>query len=250
MTERFKVLVLKTSEGASPPWVRIPLHPPINEEYMNKFYLTDFLSRSTDIAIDDTPLFKVLKELPELGWDRSFFMNKDGPGPWLAGGALRRTLQGFKLDSDFDFFFHSAEQLEEFSTLLQAKNKNLHKSKETEHHVEFKGVVGEDNLEVKVQLIRFAYYNSPEEVIDSFDFTICQFAYDGLELIYGDYALWDLGRKRLAVNKITYPLSTMRRVLKYTKQGFNACSGCLSAILRAIPENPELMQQMGIHYVD
>lgn len=199
MTERFKVLVLKTSEGANPPWVRIPLHPPINEEQMNQFYLNDFLARSTDIAINDIPLFKVLAELPELGWDRdlSLFNNKEGPGPWLAGGALRRTLQGFKLDSDFDFFFHSAEQLEEFSTLLQAKNKNLHKSNETEHHVEFKGPVGEDNLYVKVRLIRFAYYNSPEEVIDSFDFTICQFAYDGYNLYCSDYALWDLGRNVL-----------------------------------------------------
>ena len=35
-----------------------------------------------------------------------------GNGAWLAGGAIRRTLIGHALDSDFDFFFKSAEALE------------------------------------------------------------------------------------------------------------------------------------------
>ncbi len=30
MAERFKAPVLKTGEGESPPWVRIPLHPPFS----------------------------------------------------------------------------------------------------------------------------------------------------------------------------------------------------------------------------
>jgi hypothetical protein len=203
---------------------------------MPNFILTDFLARSTDVPWGDTRLSKVLDALPPCGIT----------GPWLAGGALRRTLRGMDADSDFDFFFHDADQLERFKGKLLDGVFKLHH--ETEHHVELRGKIGEE--ESIVQCIRFAYYDRSEDVIDSFDFTICQFAFDGRNLIVGEYALWDLGRKRLAINKITYPLSTMRRVLKYAKQGFNACPGCLTAILRATTDNPALMQTLNIQYID
>jgi hypothetical protein len=204
---------------------------------MPTFVLSEFLARSTDVAWDDTRLSKVLAALPSCGFD----------GPWLAGGALRRTLRGTEPHSDFDFFFRDADQLERFKGCL-IDNHGLSVHRETEHHVELRGKIDDEG--VIVQCIRFAYYGSPEEVINSFDFTICQFAYDGQMLIAGEYALWDLGRKWLAVHKITYPLSTMRRVLKYTKQGFNACPGALTAILRATTDNPALMETLKIQYLD
>ena len=53
MTERLKVPVLKTGEGESPPWVRIPPHPPFN--YINHCFLYIFFSQDKKDTQKDTP---------------------------------------------------------------------------------------------------------------------------------------------------------------------------------------------------
>lgn len=201
------------------------------------YILVEFVNRSTDKPLEETRLNTVLNQMPKLGLE----------GPWLAGGALRRTICGQVPDSDFDFFFRNEEQLKRFKGRLEDED-NLRLHLENEHQIEFRGTI--DDEPVKIQLIRFAYYKTAEQVIDSFDFTICQFVFDGMTLTCGDYSLWDLARKRLAIHKVTYPLSTMRRVLKYTNQGFTACSGCLTALLKAIPDDPKLLEQLHVQYVD
>lgn len=197
--------------------------------------LRDFLARSTDQSFEETTLAQVLCALPPLATT----------GPWVAGGSLRRTLLRQEPDSDFDFFFRDADQLDDFRKGVEAAG--LLKVRETAHHVHYRGRLA-GSIERDVQLIRFAFYANPEAVIDSFDFTICQMAYDGEKLFLGEHTLWDLGRKRLAVHKITFPVSSLRRMLKYAKQGFTACNGCLAALLRASVDNPEL--RMDVAYVD
>uniref|UniRef100_UPI003C724CEE hypothetical protein n=1 Tax=Roseomonas chloroacetimidivorans TaxID=1766656 RepID=UPI003C724CEE len=172
--------------------------------------LVDLLSRSTDVDFAETTLAKVLAGLPPL----------TSQGPWLAGGALRRTLLGQEPKSDFDMFFRDADQLAAYLSKLEASG--FRKVRETEHHVHLRGAPGEMKLEIDVQLIRFAFYLDAEAVLDSFDFTICQFAYDGETLTAGEFALWDLGRKRLAIHRVSFPVSTMRRMIKYASQGFTA----------------------------
>lgn len=198
--------------------------------------LREFLARSTDREFEETTLAKVLDGLPALSPE----------GPWIAGGALRRTLLRQEPDSDFDFFFRDADQLSAFTDALDRMG--MEKVKETEHHVHFRGRVGDCALPIDIQCIRFAFYADAEAVIDSFDFTICQFAFDGTHIAFGPYSLWDLGRKRLAVHKVTFPVSSMRRVLKYATQGFKACNGCLATLLRATADNPSLNTE--IAYVD
>lgn len=204
------------------------------------FDISTLWSRSNDGAFSESDLSRVLDAL---AWPPV------GPqGPWLGGGALRRTLAKMPLESDFDFFFRDADQLEAFSASLEKVG--LTKTRETAHHVQFSGYLAAATREVIIQCIRFRYYETAEQVIDSFDFTICQFAFDGERITCGEFALWDLGRKRLAIHKLTYPVSTMRRLIKYTKQGFTACGGCLATILRETSASPELLGQLDIQYVD
>lgn len=198
--------------------------------------LEEFLARSTDRTLADTDIAFPLQYL-KLGAE----------GPWLGGGALRRTLLGEAVDSDFDFFFRDEDQLLAFAGRLTGLG--FEKVRETQHHVQFRGCIPGDKVR-DIQCIRFSYYPSAEAVIDSFDFTVCQFVFDGRTLTCGDHALWDLGRKRLAVHKVTYPVATMRRLLKYTQQGFYACAGCLSTILTATAGDPALLQALDIQYVD
>lgn len=200
--------------------------------------LADFLARSTDKPFEETTLACVLRELPSLSVD----------GPWIAGGALRRTLQGKEPDSDFDFFFRDADQLKAFVLKLEARG--MVKVRETKHHVHYRGRLSDNPIDRDIQCIRFAFYPSASAVIESFDYTICMLAFDGTTLTLGEFTLWDLGRRRLAIHKITYPVATMRRMLKYASQGFTACKGCLAAILTQTANLPELREQLQIEYVD
>lgn len=170
-----------------------------------------------------------------------------GEGAWLAGGAIRRTLIGHALDSDFDFFFKSQEAMTEWESRLPS---TLNLVRETEHHKHWKGTLPGSDLPVDIQAIRFRFYETAEQVIDSFDYTVTMFALDGETLVTTPYALWDLGRKKLAVHKISYPIATMRRLLKYTKQGFTACAGCLQSILKETASSPDAMAQLDIEYID
>lgn len=170
-----------------------------------------------------------------------------GGGAWMAGGAIRRTLIGQALDSDFDFFFKSAEALADWESGLPSGLKLV---RETEHHKHWRGTIAGSDLPIDVQAIRFRFYDNAEQVIDSFDYTVTMFVLDGDDMVTTPYALWDLGRRKLAVHKISYPVATMRRLLKYTKQGFTACAGCLQSILKETASSPEAMSQLDIEYVD
>ncbi|WP_041544377.1 MULTISPECIES: hypothetical protein [Chelativorans] len=168
-------------------------------------------------------------------------------GAWCAGGAIRGTLIRQSLDSDFDFFFRDADHLAEWEKNLPDTLKLV---RETEHHKHWRGTIEGSDLPIDIQAIRFRFYASAEEVIDSFDYTITQFALDGEELVTTPYALWDLGRKKLAIHKVTYPVATMRRMLKYTQQGFTACAGCMAQLLRDTATSPQAMAELEIAYVD
>lgn len=166
---------------------------------------------------------------------------------WCAGGAIRRTISGQSLDSDFDFFFSDPDSMSRWEKRLPD---TLRLVRETEHHKHWRGPVKGSDLPIDVQAIKFRYYGSAEEVIDSFDYTITMFCFDRGNLVTTPLALWDLGRKKLAIHKITYPVATMRRLLKYGKQGYTACGGCLSAILRETAASPEAMGRLDTEYVD
>jgi hypothetical protein len=159
----------------------------------------------------------------------------------LCGGAIRRTIMKQPLDSDFDFFFLENEyekNVHEASNLL---HKNSFKKT---HENRFAQTWVKDGL--KVQLITKSYKDI-ESILDSFDFTICQFALHMGILHCGEYSLWDLGRRRLSPHKITYPLASMRRVIKYTKQGLYACEGCIQTIMQTALDNPNWTE---IKYID
>lgn len=201
---------------------------------MEKYNFKDFLSRFNN-DVDEMEIFQVLKELPELDKDKV----------WLAGGALRRTLIHDLLTSDFDFFFKNEVELKTFKIKLESKGAK--KISETEHQETFEIKI-KDKPRL-IQLVKIGYYNTVEDLLDSFDFTITQFAYDGEDLICGKYSLWDVARKRLALHKMTYGVATMRRLIKYSNQGFTACAGVMQSILEAVIADPSVVNS-DIQYID
>jgi hypothetical protein len=204
---------------------------------VQRFDLLSFLSRSYDNA-DQSELFKLITAL-------GFDLNMQN-GPWIAGGAVRRTLMGGGVgESDIDVFFASSEQLAQCRSALESVGAK--QKRETDHNIEYVLTLGDSDQ--RIQLIRVAFHASASAVIDSFDFTICQFATDGKEVICGPYSLWDLSRKRLAVHKITFAVASMRRFLKYSRQGFTVCGGALTDFLQRVVADPNIVHA-DVRYID
>jgi hypothetical protein len=161
-------------------------------------------------------------------------------GPWLCGGALRSIASGEKI-RDFDVFFKSLDQMHDYQSRLISIG--FVKSRQSDNAAVFTrdGFV--------VNTVSVAFYNSIDDVISSFDFTISMFGTDGKHLYCGDYALFDTGRKKLALNKLTYPTATLRRLLKYSSYGYATCDGMLHDLLTKVVDSPQLLENK-FEYID
>jgi hypothetical protein len=217
---------------------------------------TEELTRRNGKAFETTELGQALKRLPRV----------DPVGPWVAGGSVRRTLLGEKLEgTDFDFFFRNEKQYKEFHEDMVENDFSFVRS-ENEHNTTYtvpsggyqeliRGDEGEEysvkvwKPELKVQAISIRYYASLAEVLDNFDFTITQFGFDGDKFVMSDFALYDAARKRLVPHKITYAASSVRRLLKYADQGYTVCQGCIGELLDQVAANPRIIEAQ-IQYID
>lgn len=145
---------------------------------------------------------------------------------WLAGGCIRQFIQYSRHDTDIDVFASSKEKLQDalnnFLTITE---------KIPTHSIKWikdgTYILKTSAFSFRIQFVsNYGFYPTIEELLDSFDFTICQF---GLAIknkrhtIYigqGGDALRHLYSKLLVINKILYPVSSLRRIIKYTKKGF------------------------------
>lgn len=213
-----------------------------------RFPLTDFWDRYGRQEYGDTDFARAIARLPAISPD----------GPWIAGGSVRRLVTRQLQDSDFDFFFKDEAQ---FNTFVAAmKEKGAEETASSDFNITFKlpackaKPIADDEFspagpELKVQAIRIAYHDSLDAVLDSFDFSICQCGFDGTDLAFGQWALWDIANKRLVPGQIRYGVSSLRRIIKYTRQGFTICGGGLALMLEQIVADPTIIQGE-VEYVD
>ena len=103
--------------------------------------------------------------------------------------------------------------------------------------------------ELKVQAVFVSYETSLEEVIKKFDFSLCQCAFDGTNLFFGTFTLFDLAKNRLVPENITFGVSSIRRMLKYVRQGYTICGGGIQNILEQIVRDPKIINA-DIKYID
>lgn len=159
---------------------------------------------------------------------------------WLAGGALRRTITAEKIigKSDFDFFFKNEDAYIAMVEAFSGMGFSIKRENAANKTLEGEVTIGEEKHKVIVQLIKIQYYENVDTLLDSFDFTLCQFALDTKTGVFycGNTSMFDAARKRIVVNKVTYPVASLRRLIKYTSQGYYACQGCLTIFLEKVRE--------------
>lgn len=138
-------------------------------------------------------------------------LRKNGIQSWIAGGVLRDYFTNKPLKSDCDIFFPNATEFDKAKNYLLSKGAKVIWESENGMKVVYKGNT--------FDLVKI-FTPNPLATIGRFDFTISMLATDGKELYYGNNTLKDLKDRKLVINTIVNPLSTLKRVLKHYKKGF------------------------------
>lgn len=170
----------------------------------------------------------------------------------LAGGALKSIFDG-KPISDFDVFVLASSNEE----LVQRKDKIEGKLKDASFKQIFKCPLNElstfklGNMKIQIVNVKHTLYDSPEAVIDRFDFNVCCMYLNGYALVVKPEAIRDLRSKTLTLNALPYPASTIHRLAKFKKQGYKT-SSVAREITNLFAENirNNVPMEMDIVYVD
>lgn len=138
-------------------------------------------------------------------------LKNNGINCWIAGGVLRDYFTEKPLKSDCDIFFPNITEFNKSKNYLLSKGAKIIWESENGMKVTYKG-----NTYDLVKIFRA----NPMDTIARFDFTISMLATDGNDLYYGNNSLKDLQDRKLVINTILNPLSTLKRVLKHYKKGY------------------------------
>ena len=154
-------------------------------------------------------------------------------GPWLAGGAVRKSYLNIDIgESDWDIWFNSPEQF----ALAEMKLKELGANQvyTSDNAISFKF---QDNPHLhNIQIIRRRFFDNPEQIINGFDFTVCQLITDGNRVILGPNTVRDLKSRTLRLAQLEVPKYIIPRLVKYIVYGYQPCAQLLEQIENNINE--------------
>jgi hypothetical protein len=189
------------------------------EEIMNNF------------TAENIPAFAILsgiyEELDDLinsgNMNVSAVMKGEDIKFWIAGGALSDLSRGVMF-KDIDIFSPFPK-----AVLARLKESDQHAYFEVEDRVSNFRIMGHT-----IQVVTGYSPASPAEIIDLFDFTAVCGVYH-LDGFTSHPRFWqDNATKRLVINNLPKPLSTLERITKYCRKGFRCCPIGLSRVAKAI----------------
>lgn len=204
--------------------------------------LTKFDQTFKDKA-DPNYLYIVEYFMQVFGFQNNHFSN----GPWLAGGTLRRLREGqIYLGADFDIFFKSEDQKDEFIAALKDRGATL--TFESEYAKTYQLLLGNQNI--TVQAIHHKYYNMPSDVIAGFDITACQMATNGIGLVIGSKTEEHITKKVLRINQAVLEdphysaVHTFRRFIKMGADGYRMGAWHAKEFLEYLKSHPETIRDI------
>lgn len=153
-----------------------------------------------------------------------------GNGCFLAGGSLRTLIQEEEV-ADFDLFFKPDVgdifgDLTPETEVPYNRRVNEIKSilKKEKYDCVFACPLGSmftyKKGNIKVQLILLSF-GTPEEIINQFDISAGQAAFDGVNFYCSTNFVRNIKSKMLTLESVTYPVATIKRLSKYEKKGYN-----------------------------
>lgn len=150
-------------------------------------------------------------------------------GPWIAGGAALRWYQGLPVgENDIDIFCSSAEQVQQVIDNIKSYGRFSTKF-ESENAITL-SYHGKDGLKYwTLQIIKRRYFKDLQDVLDSFDITVCQIATGGQEWVMGKHTARDIREMNLRMNIPLQP-DAAKRMAKYWTYGYRPVEGLLEAV--------------------
>ncbi len=139
---------------------------------------------------------------------------------FLAGGSLRTVLKcSVEEVNDFDLFFKTLAEVQPLRDRLEKDG--FEKYYECPDGFLYSYRKGKH----KIQLICKIEYATPEILLQSFDVSPCLFAWHDKTLYFTREAVRSVFRKRLRVNNVTFPVATLKRLVKYAQKGYSVGMG-------------------------
>ncbi len=164
--------------------------------------------------------YALLEEFLELE-----LLNKD---VFLAGGSIRSFLMKnteTKIN-DYDIFFLNLSLVNSVREKLVVAGAKLifqcPEGKLFTYKFPDEGYVDIDDYRagMKIQLICERAYIDPVQCIMSFDMGACMGAFDDEYLYIASQMVKDVVSKNLTLNILTYPIATLKRIIKYNRKGY------------------------------
>lgn len=134
-------------------------------------------------------------------------------GCWIAGGAPLALYTGdVNTIRDWDLFFNSVDAWNAGLRSFEKLGFKQAHATDWSQTLEMAGVI--------VQLITRRFYLNIEHIFDTFDFTVCCFAIEGLDIYYTKEAKRDVESKKLNYIYTDEPATCIKRVARYGAKGF------------------------------
>ena len=147
-------------------------------------------------------------------------------GPWLAGGSVRKFMSDVENKADYDIFFKSQEQCNQYYDELINMGAVEVQRNIFNRMLTLNGYV--------IQVIHHEFRNTLIQTMDRFDMTICQFGYDGTNLVWSEEAKNDVDNGELHFLGTTDPVYNLNRAFKYCSEGFKPADGEVKKILMRV----------------
>ncbi|OSA95660.1 UNVERIFIED_ORG: hypothetical protein B2H93_04365 [Clostridium botulinum] len=166
----------------------------------------------------------------------------------IAGGCITSLFTRREIN-DIDIYFRSKESLiRALEQIVDCSTIIAHTDKAT--------LFVKDREGNEYQFIHFNFFESPKDIFNTFDFTVCMGAYDFKteEFVLHDNFLKDNSQRMLKVNQNTkYPIVTALRIQKYLDKGYSISKPEFIKIMLIINKlkintYKELKEQMGGMY--
>ncbi len=143
----------------------------------------------------------------------------------LAGGSIRTVLECSNEEvSDYDFFFKTFEVAPKLrEKLIQDGWENVFSCPEEKLFTYKKG-------KHKLQLICEFEYRDIEHLLGEFDLTGCCGGYHDGAIYFTRPFVRAVFSKKLRIQNVTYPVATIKRLIKYEKKGYNVTQAAIDLV--------------------
>jgi hypothetical protein len=155
-------------------------------------------------------------------------------GPWIAGGAPLRWWQGQPVgESDIDVFCANAKQAADIVERIKEYGRWTRKF-ESDNAITLGYWSKKDITKIwTIQIIKRRYFNNLQEVIDSFDMTVCEIGTGGNEWLLNKHTAKDIRERNLRMKQPLQP-DALKRLVKYWTYGYRPVEG----VLEDVQNNP------------